>query len=99
MGYLFLTTIQKKFFNGDIVDGHNEILIYDFNSKQYSKYLEESLIINDVRTKTEGTHQILPNGDLFIDESNYGRILYFNSNGSLRWTHFKSFKQWQDLSN
>ena len=78
---------SKKFFNGDIVDGHNEILIYDFNSKQYSKYLAESLIINDVRTKTEGTHQILPNGDLFIDESNYGRILYFNANGSLRWTH------------
>ena len=57
------------------------------SSKQYSKYLAESLIINDVRTKTEGTHQILPNGDLFIDESNYGRILYFNANGSLRWTH------------
>ena len=24
---------------------------------------------------------------IFIEETNYGRILYFNSDGSLRWTH------------
>ena len=28
---------------------------------------------SDVRTRTGGLHQILPNGDLFIEESNYGR--------------------------
>ena len=33
------------------------------------------------------TSQILDNGDLFIEESNYYRTLYFNSDGSLRWTH------------
>ena len=42
---------------------------------------------NDVRTVTEGVSQILPNGDLFLEESNFGRTLYFNSDGSLRWMH------------
>ena len=33
------------------------------------------------------TSQILPNGDLFVEETNFGRSLYFDSDGSLRWTH------------
>ena len=46
----------------------------------------------DVRTKTEGRSQILQNGDLLVEESNYGRTLYFNSDGSLRWTHVNRAK-------
>ena len=40
-----------------------------------------------MRTITQGRSQILPNGDLFIEETNYARTLYFNADGSLRWTH------------
>ena len=71
----------------NIVDGHNEVIIYDFNTNEYSSYLKDSLIQNDVRTITEGRSEILTNGDLYIEESNYGRTLYFNADGSLRWTH------------
>ena len=78
---------SKDFFVGDVVDGHNEVIIYDFKADAYSSYLSDSLIKNDVRTITEGRSEILPNGDLFIEETNYGRTLYFNSDGSLRWTH------------
>jgi len=77
-----------KLFQGmKIVDGSNEVIIYNFKTKEYSTYLAESLIKNDVRTDVQGGSQILPNGDLFIEESNYGRTLYFNTDGSLRWTH------------
>ena len=69
------------------MDGHNEVIIYDFKTNKYSSYLNESLIKNDVRTVTQGRSEILPNGDLFIEETEYGRTLYFNSDGSLRWTH------------
>ena len=31
--------------------------------------------------------QIFPYGGLFIEETDYGRSLFFNSDGSLRWTH------------
>jgi len=71
----------------NFVDGQNEVVVYDFETDVYSSYLRKSLIENDVRTITEGRSEILPNGELFIEESNYGRTLFFNSDGSLRWTH------------
>jgi hypothetical protein len=78
---------SKDFVGGDVVDGHNEVLIYDFATNEYSSYHKESLIESDVRTITQGRGQILTNGDLFVEETNYGRTLLFNSDGSLRWTH------------
>ncbi len=80
---------NRKYYypNKDIVDGHNEVLIFDFNTNEYSSYLNESLIKNDVRTTSQGRSRILPNGDLFVEETKSARTLYFNSDGSLRWTH------------
>ena len=78
---------SKDFARGDVVDGNNEVIIYNFKTNQYSSYLSDSLIKNDVRTITAGRSQILENGDLFVEETNYARSLYFNSDGSLRWTY------------
>ena len=84
---IFNNNDVKNFVNGNYVDGENQVMIYDFKKKGYSYYLNESLIRNNVRTGTQGLSQILPNGDLFVEETNYGRTLYFNSDGSLRWTN------------
>jgi len=78
---------SKDFKSRDLVDGNNEVIIYNFRTGKYSSYLKDSLSKNDVKTITEGRSEILPNGDLFIEETNYGRTLYFNANGSLRWSH------------
>ena len=78
---------SKYFVDGDVVDRHNEVIIYNFKLNEYSSYLKDSLIENDVRTLTSGRSQILKNGDLLIEEANYGRIIYFNEDGSLRWTY------------
>lgn len=78
---------MKAFVNGNSVDGNNEIIFYDFRKNEYSTYLNESLVKSDVRTKKEGLSEILPNGDLFLEETNFSRILYFNADGSLRWTY------------
>ena len=78
---------SKDFVDGDVVDGNNEVVIYDFETNEYTSYLQESLIEHDVRTIKEGRSEIIPNGDLFIEESNYARTLYFNADGSLRWSH------------
>ena len=78
---------SKNLVDSMTVDGHNEVIIYDFKTNEYSNYLNESLIKNDVKTITAGRSEILSNGDLFVEETNYGRTLYFNSDGSLRWTH------------
>ena len=56
-------------------------------TNEYSSYLQDSLVKNDVRTIEQGRGKIIPNGDLFVEESDYGRTLYFNADGSLRWTH------------
>ena len=78
---------SKNFVQDNVVDGHNEVIIYDFKTNEYTSYLSDSLIKNDVRTIVEGGSQILPNGDLFVEETTYGRTMYFNSDGSLRWTN------------
>ena len=77
----------KRYYDGFNVDGNNGVIIYDFKTNKYSKYLQESLVDNDIKTKTEGRSQILPNGDLFIEETNYGRHLYINNDGSVKWTY------------
>ena len=84
---IFNNRMQKLHDGGLKVDGNNEVIIYNFKTDKFSSYLKNSLIKNNVRTKNQGLHEILPNGDLFIEEQNYGRSLYFNSDGSLRWTH------------
>ena len=78
---------SKNSVNGDFVDGHNEIITYDFSTGQYSSYLKGGLDANNVQTKTQGLSEILPNGDLFVEETNYGRLLYFNNDGKLIWSY------------
>lgn len=83
---------SKDFVNGYIVDGNNEVIIYDFKTNEYSQYLSESLVKSDVKSLTQGRSQILPNNDLYFEESTYGRTLYFNADGSIRWTHVNKAK-------
>jgi hypothetical protein len=78
---------SKNFIFHDEVDGNNEVIIYNFRTSKHSSYIKDSLLKNDIRTMTEGRSEILPNGDLFIEETNFGRTLYFNADGSLRWSH------------
>lgn len=78
---------SKDFVSENVVDGHNEVIIYNFKTDEYSSYLEDSLVEDDVRTITEGRSEILPNGDLFLEETNYGRSLYYNADGTVRWVH------------
>ncbi len=83
----------KVFHNGPRVDGHNEVVIYDFLTDEYSTYLSEGLVEQEVKTITEGRSKILPNGELFVEEQNFGRLLYFNKDGSLRWSFINRTKK------
>ena len=77
----------KSFASGPEVDGSNAVIIFNFATDEYSRYLEDSLINHEVQTIIQGRSEIMPNNDLFIDESESSRIVYFNEDGSLRWTH------------
>lgn len=89
---IFNNRMQKSYDNKLSVDGNNEVVVYNFKNGQFSSFLKNSLIKNDVRTKNQGLSEILPNGDLFVEEQNFGRTLYFNSDGTLRWTHLNRSK-------
>ena len=88
---IFNNRMQKLHDNELRVDGNNEVMIYNFKNGQFSSYLKNSMIKNDVRTRNQGLSEILPNGDLFVEEQNFGRTLYFNSDGTLRWTYLNKF--------
>ena len=78
---------SKNFGGGRTVDGKNRVIIYDFSLNKYSEYLSDSLYKYDVRTPKEGLSEILHNKDLFVEDSFHARTLYFNADGSLRWSH------------
>lgn len=74
--------------NDFYVDGMNQVVVYDFATNEYQTYLEQSLIEQEVRTISEGLSEISDTGDLFLEETNYGRSLYLNSDGTLQWAYY-----------
>ena len=62
-------------------------MIYDFEKDEYSYYLDKSLRKRRVRSTRGGRSQILYDGDLIVEETHGGRLLYFNKDSSLRWSY------------
>jgi hypothetical protein len=60
---------------GKLFDGHNSVYFYDFETNKVSEPYREIMKEMGVRSVSEGRGTPLPGGDLFIDESNNGRIL------------------------
>ena len=77
----------KVYKNGRKVVGSNEVVVYDFDTGLYSNYLLDSMKNSEVKTSTSGRGEILPNKDLFIEESAEGRIIFFNTDGSVKWSY------------
>ena len=78
---------RKYLPRGNAVIGANEVLIYNFETQEVSSYMQESLARENVKTLSQGRSDILPNGDLFVEETDHARTLYFNADGTSRWTH------------
>ena len=80
----YLTEEDPRF---KVVNGHNKVLVYDFTTDKYLHYLDDALEKHGVKTAVRGRSQLLPNGELFVEESEFARLLYFNRDGSLLWSH------------
>lgn len=69
-----------------ILGGHNEVYVYNFRtdtvSAPYHKILSELKPV----TITEGRAKILPDGDLFFEETDFGRMFRV-SDRDIRWTY------------
>jgi hypothetical protein len=58
-----------------LMDGHNNVYLYDFANGSVSTPYDKAMSSLAVRTKTEGRSKVLLNGDVFIEETNNGRLL------------------------
>ena len=86
----FLNVTEIGVFGNDVTDfngksylihGHNNQYIYNFATDQvrtpYTRMFKEGKI----KTLSEGRSRILPDGQLFVEETNFGRILFGDIHG------------------
>ncbi len=67
--------------NDSLINGHNEIYFYDFEKDKITKPYNKVMRQLAIKTKAEGRCDLLANGDLFIDESNLGKLYIINKDG------------------
>ena len=72
---------------GDVVKGSNEIQIYDFETGLMRSVFRKIMENNQVRTISQGLSEFLPDGGIFVEETDSGRLLAFDSDGNLTWEY------------
>lgn len=78
--------------NYDFIDGHNEVYIFDFKTNETSTPYTAFLSKAKVKTMTGGRSEILSNGDVFIEETDFGRMLR-GSNSQSIWQYVERVDQ------
>ena len=72
--------------NTFLVDNeYSEVVIYNFETKRFRKLFNDQLQKENFQTTSGGLSQILKDGSLIVDESDYGRIILFNNQGEKEW--------------
>ena len=74
------TIFGNDTYHNGTINGYNTIYQYDMKTDVVSEFL--SLKIPDIYTKTEGLHTILPENDVFIEETNKGVLHIIDQNGN-----------------
>lgn len=67
-----------------LMDGHNDVYRYDFQTDQITTPYNNIMKSMEVSTFNEGRAIILDNGDVVVEETDNGRILRMHSNG-VKW--------------
>ena len=62
---------------------NNNLLIYDFEKDKVLNNYENLFNKYNIQTPTQGLAEIMKDGSVFIEESDYGRLLYFSSDKDL----------------
>lgn len=72
------------------LDGINRVMIYDFSNDEISEPFVELLKTSRPITITEGLARLLPDGGLFLEETNRGRTMRFTRD-KLLWSHVNDY--------
>lgn len=67
-----------------IADSNNEI-IYDFDTGRTSEPFRQAFHSLEIQTIWEGRGEILDSGDIFVEETENGRVLQFNQEAKIIW--------------
>ena len=70
----------------------SEILIYNFETKKFSKKFNNQLVKEKFKTHSQGISEILKDGSLLVEEQNKGRLIFFDKNGDKEWEYINKDK-------
>ncbi|MEM1002187.1 MAG: arylsulfotransferase family protein, partial [Bacteroidota bacterium] len=56
----------------------SEVLIYNFADSSFASVYPNHFLENKIFTRTQGLHQFLSNGDLFVESYHQGKVFIFN---------------------
>lgn len=65
----------------------SEVMIHDLASGETTSPWKTKLAEIDLRSATEGLQTVLPDGRLFVEEQNLGRIVMLDADGTLLWDY------------
>jgi hypothetical protein len=72
--------------NNFFVDNkYSEVIIYNFETKTFSKLFNNQLQEENFKTVSEGLSHTLKDGSIIVEEQNHGRIILFNNKGEKEW--------------
>lgn len=75
---------------GERVNGHNRLLVFDFDSKATSSPWDKGFAANRIATRAQGRGTPLPNGDAMIEETEQGRLVRMSPAGDVRWRYISA---------
>lgn len=73
--------------SGAFVDGHSDVMFYNFETDEVTSPYGDLLAEHDFRTEAAGLFTLLPDGHLYVDEAESGRTLIFTPVGELAVEH------------
>jgi len=75
---LFGNDVVRYARGDDFINGTSNQYVFDFATNDVTKPYDKLFADYQIKTKTQGRSDILPNDDIFIDETKYGRIIIGN---------------------
>ena len=63
----------------------SEVVIYNFETKTFSKKFNQQLQNENFKTKYQGLTEILKDSSMLIEETLHGRLILFNKDGEKEW--------------
>jgi len=77
---------RDDFLKAYVID-YSETLIYDFEKDKVFSPYRNAFKKNKIRTLSGGLSEILENGDIFVEETDNGRILRMDKSGNIKWEY------------